>query len=136
MASSADPLSAHVRTPEDIALRADVDDVAPLLPPDPTRLFAERALRLRQLAAGHAMRDYLMLLALICEAQHARAQQRIALALRADRLAACAAFLKPSLTGSFYLLAAFGLGLGDGESLVLASGGYRVRQRLFRLALY
>ena len=81
MASSADPLSAHVRTPEDIALRADVDDVAPLLPPDPTRLFAERALRLRQLAAGHAMRDYLMLLALICEAQHARAQQRIALAL-------------------------------------------------------
>jgi formate dehydrogenase maturation protein FdhE len=41
--------------------------------PQPATLFAERALRLRQLAAGHAMRDYLLLMAVVCEALHARA---------------------------------------------------------------
>lgn len=61
-------------TPDSIALRAGME-IPRLLLPDPGRVFAQRALRLRQLAAGHAMRDYLMLLALVCEAQHARVQQ-------------------------------------------------------------
>ncbi len=75
--SSAPP---NPHTPEAIALRADLE-VPPLLLPDPKRLFGERALRLRQLAAGHAMRDYLMLLAVVCEAQHAQAQLPSVLAL-------------------------------------------------------
>ena len=66
--------AAHQHTPQEIRLRSGLD-VPTLLLPDPARLFAERALRLRQLAAGHAMRDYLLLLALVCEAQHSQAQQ-------------------------------------------------------------
>lgn len=63
-----------LRTPEAIAQGAGLD--APrLLLPDPSRLFGDRALRLRELAAGHAMRDYLMLMALVCEAQQARVQR-------------------------------------------------------------
>jgi FdhE protein len=58
-------------TPQDISQRAHLE-VPRLLLPDPSRLFAERALRLRQLAAGHAMRDYLLLLALACEAVQAQ----------------------------------------------------------------
>lgn len=64
--------SSSAHAPEDIALRSGIE-VPPLLLPDPAQVFAARGLRLRQLAAGHAMRDYLMLLALVCEAQHARA---------------------------------------------------------------
>lgn len=60
-------------TPEEIALRSSID-VPLLLLPKRGSLFAERALRLRQKAAGHAMRDYLMLMALVCEAQHERLQ--------------------------------------------------------------
>ena len=62
---------ARLRTPEEIALRAGVD-FARLLPPQRGQVFADRALRLRQLAAGHAMRDYLLLMAVVCEAQHQR----------------------------------------------------------------
>lgn len=62
--------SARLRTPEEIALNAGAD-LPRLLPPG-ADVFAERALRLRQLAAGHAMRDYLLLMAVICEAQHAQ----------------------------------------------------------------
>ena len=64
----------QINSPEDIKQRSGLE-VPPLLLPDPGKLFAERALRLRQLAAGHAMRDYLMLMAVVCEAQHARLQQ-------------------------------------------------------------
>ena len=60
-------------TPEEIALRAGLD-FPRLLVPDPAEIFAQRALRLRELAAGHALRDYLMLMALVCEAQHTLAQ--------------------------------------------------------------
>ncbi|MBS0403535.1 MAG: formate dehydrogenase accessory protein FdhE [Proteobacteria bacterium] len=70
-------------TPDSIALRAGME-IPRLLLPEPGRVFAQRALRLRQLAAGHAMRDYLMLLALVCEAQHARVQQGPAPALPAQ----------------------------------------------------
>ena len=68
---------------DSIALRAGME-IPRLLLPEPGRVFAQRALRLRQLAAGHAMRDYLMLLALVCEAQHARVQQGPAPALPAQ----------------------------------------------------
>ncbi len=61
------------RTPDGIKQRADLD-IAPLLLPDPARVFADRALRLREQAAAHPMRDYLMLMAVVCEAQHARLQ--------------------------------------------------------------
>ena len=49
-------------------------DIPAFIAPKPATLFAERALRLRQLAAGHAMRDYLLLMAVLCEALHERAQ--------------------------------------------------------------
>lgn len=62
--------SARLRTPEEIALNAGAD-LPRLLPPG-ADVFAERALRLRELAAGHAMRDYLLLMAGVCEAQHAQ----------------------------------------------------------------
>ncbi|MFD1710814.1 formate dehydrogenase accessory protein FdhE [Ottowia flava] len=59
-----------MRTPEEIALNAG-GDLPRLVLPQPG-VFAERALRLRQLAAGHPMRDYLLLMAVLAEAQHAR----------------------------------------------------------------
>lgn len=56
-------------SPEEIAVRAGRD--APLLHlPLRGELFAERAIRLRQCAAGHAMRDYLLLMASLAQAQH------------------------------------------------------------------
>ena len=57
-------------TPEEIALRSSLD-VPLLLLPKRGSVFADRALRLRQKAADHAMRDYLMFMAVVCEAQHA-----------------------------------------------------------------
>lgn len=60
-------------SPEQIVLRAGID-IPPFIAPRPATLFAERALRLRQLAAGHALRDYLLLMAVVCEALHERAQ--------------------------------------------------------------
>ncbi|MDR1969267.1 MAG: formate dehydrogenase accessory protein FdhE [Burkholderiaceae bacterium] len=60
----------RLRTPEEIALNAGAD--LPRLRLPGTDEFAARALRLRQLAAGHAMRDYLLLMAVLAEAQHAR----------------------------------------------------------------
>ncbi|WP_024538347.1 formate dehydrogenase accessory protein FdhE [Comamonas badia] len=61
-------------TPEEIALRSSLD-VPLLLLPKRGNVFADRALRLRQKAADHAMRDYLMFMAVVCEAQHARLPQ-------------------------------------------------------------
>jgi len=61
-------------SPEEIALQAGAD-IAAVRAPQADTLFAERALRLRELAAGHAMRDYLLLLALVSEAQHERARR-------------------------------------------------------------
>lgn len=58
-----------VMSPEEIAARAG-GEVQHLRLPDGATLFAERALRLRQLAAGHAMRDYLIFMADLAQAQH------------------------------------------------------------------
>ncbi|QPF74793.1 formate dehydrogenase accessory protein FdhE [Roseateles sp. DAIF2] len=55
-------------SPEEIAVRAG-EQVTLLRLPEPG-LFAERELRLRQLAAGHAMRDYLLFCAELARGQH------------------------------------------------------------------
>ena len=78
MTSRSDPST--LPSPEEILLHSGTD-VPALRPPRPASLFAERALRLRERAAGHAMRDYLLLLAVVCEAQHARAQRLPPIAL-------------------------------------------------------
>lgn len=57
-------------SPEEIAARGGGAPVTPLRLPDAATLFAERSLRLRQLAAGHAMRDYLIFMADLAAAQH------------------------------------------------------------------
>ena len=88
----------RLRTPEEIALRAGVG-FARLLPPGP-QVFADRALRLRQLAADHAMRDYLLLMALVCEAQHARLQQHPAVPLPTAAQADAAAAAGQPLLGA------------------------------------
>ena len=69
--SSTFPTS-RLRSPEEIAINAGVQ--VPRLRLPAADVFAERALRLRELAAGHAMRDYLLLMATVCEAQQARLQ--------------------------------------------------------------
>lgn len=70
----------RLRTPEEIALQAGAD-LPRLRLPQRHEVFAARALRLRQLAAGHALRDYLLLLAVVCEAQHQLLQDHPAIAL-------------------------------------------------------
>lgn len=69
------PSTARLLTPEQIALRAAGDPVPFLRLPEAATVFAERALRLRQLAAGHPMRDFLLFTAAIAEAQHTLLQQ-------------------------------------------------------------
>lgn len=59
----------RILSPEEIATRT-VADAAFLRLPEPHTLFAERAVRLRQLAAGHAMRDFLVFMADVADAQH------------------------------------------------------------------
>lgn len=56
-------------SPEEISARAGGAAPPPLRLPDGATLFAERALRLRQLAAGHAMRDFLIFMADLAKAQ-------------------------------------------------------------------
>ncbi|HET9646465.1 MAG TPA: formate dehydrogenase accessory protein FdhE [Burkholderiaceae bacterium] len=60
---------ARLLSPEEIAIRSG-QEPAFLRLPEPRTLFAEREMRLRQLAAGHALRDYLLFVAEICRAQH------------------------------------------------------------------
>lgn len=55
-------------SPEEIAVRAG-EQLTFLHLPEPG-VFAERAVRLRQLAAGHAMRDFLLFVAELADAQH------------------------------------------------------------------
>jgi FdhE protein len=55
-------------SPEEIAVRAG-EQLRFLHLPE-AGVFAERALRLRELAAGHAMRDFLLFVAELAEAQH------------------------------------------------------------------
>lgn len=56
-------------SPEEIAVQAGQQVPFLRLPERPT-VFAERELRLRQLAAGHAMRDFLLFAAELARAQH------------------------------------------------------------------
>ena len=62
---------APLPTPEEIAVRAGREPPVLHLPERP-RVFAERETRLRERAAGHAMRDYLLLMAELARAQHER----------------------------------------------------------------
>lgn len=59
-------------TPEEIALRAGQQTSPWILPP--RDVFASRAARMRQLADGHPLHDYLRLIADLCDAQHALLQ--------------------------------------------------------------
>jgi len=56
-------------SPEEIAARK-VGEAAQLKFADPAFVFRDRALRLRQLAAGHPMRDFLVFMADVADAQH------------------------------------------------------------------
>lgn len=58
----------RISTPEEIAARAG-EAIPFLRPPDRATVFSARATRLRQLAAGHAMRDYLIFVADVADAQ-------------------------------------------------------------------
>lgn len=76
-------------SPEEIAVRAG--ESLPFLRLPELTLFAEREMRLRQLAAGHAMRDYLLFIAEIARAQHGLLQQAAPLTLpRAEQIEAAA----------------------------------------------
>lgn len=65
------PKLEHTRfaTPEQIAVRAGEPQAPPLRLPDPVREFAQRQARLRALAPGHPMREYLLFIAAIAGAQ-------------------------------------------------------------------
>lgn len=71
--------TAKLLSPEEIAVRAG-EPLPFLLLPEPG-VFAERELRLRQLAAAHPMREYLLFVAEIARGQHELLQQAVALLL-------------------------------------------------------
>lgn len=89
-------------TPEEIAVRAGRE--APVLHlPVRRELFAERELRLREKAAGHAMRDYLLLMADLTQAQHELLQDYPDVALPdAEALAAAVRARKPPLPAGLW----------------------------------
>jgi len=62
-------------TPEEIAVRAG-EQIEFLRLPEPG-VFAERARRLKVLAQGHAMRDYLLFIAELAQAQHERLREPV-----------------------------------------------------------
>lgn len=68
-----------ILSPEEIAVRAG-EQLTFLHLPEPG-VFAERALRLRTLAEGHAMRDFLLFVAELAEAQHRALSARVAVPL-------------------------------------------------------
>lgn len=72
--------ASRLLSPEQIAVQAG-QQVPFLRFPVRASVFAERETRLRQLAAGHPMRDYLMFVAEIARAQHETLQQHPAVAL-------------------------------------------------------
>jgi FdhE protein len=66
--------SVRILSPEEIAAQRAAE--APRLRlPQVQSVFNDRALRLRLLAAGHAMRDFLIFMADLCDAQHRALQQ-------------------------------------------------------------
>ena len=66
--------ASRLLSPEEIAVQAG-QQVPFLRLPERASVFAERELRLRQLAAGHAMRDFLLFAAELTHAQHALLQR-------------------------------------------------------------
>ena len=70
------PVTATVRvmSPEEIAARAG-GETAFLRLPERSTVFAERAMRLRQLANGHAMGDFLNFMGELAQAQQRRLNQ-------------------------------------------------------------
>ncbi len=66
--------STRVMSPEEI-VASGAGNPPPLLWPDRYTLFAERQMRLRQLAQGHAMADYLGFMAELAGVQHAALQR-------------------------------------------------------------
>jgi FdhE protein len=72
--------TARIRTPEEIALAAG-SAVRFLRLPDRASVFAEREMRLRQLAALHPMRDFLLFMGELAGSQHERLQRPLELAL-------------------------------------------------------
>ncbi|MCY4754535.1 formate dehydrogenase accessory protein FdhE [Pelomonas aquatica] len=81
--------SQKILSPEEIAVRAG-EQLSFLHLPEPG-LFAERARRLRALAEGHAMRDFLLFVAELAEAQHRALSARVAVPLPAPADIAAAA---------------------------------------------
>jgi len=61
-------VTGRILSPEEIAVRAGQTD--PFLRLPEATVFAEREMRLRQRAAGHAMRDYLLFIAELARVQH------------------------------------------------------------------
>ncbi|MDY0748220.1 formate dehydrogenase accessory protein FdhE [Paucibacter sp. R3-3] len=72
-------MTGRILSPEEIAVRAGRAD--PFLRLPDATVFAEREMRLRQRAAGHAMREYLLFIADVAHAQHELLQQLVALQL-------------------------------------------------------
>lgn len=64
-----DTATTRVMSPEEIASR-QMGDAPQLRFPVTADVFRDRETRLRQLAAGHAMRDFLIFMADVCAAQH------------------------------------------------------------------
>ncbi|MBV8470994.1 MAG: formate dehydrogenase accessory protein FdhE [Burkholderiaceae bacterium] len=88
--------AARLLSPEEIAMRAG-EQPSFLHAPEPD-LFAQRSLRLRELGAGHALRDYLLFLADVAQAQHELFQAPAALTLpTAKRIDAAARAGRPLL---------------------------------------
>lgn len=73
-------VESRIRTPEEIALAAG-SEVPFLRLPDRGSVFAEREMRLRQLAAVHPMRDFLLFMAELAKGQHEVLQRPVDLAL-------------------------------------------------------
>lgn len=71
--------STKLLSPEEIAVRAG-EQLTFLHLPEPG-VFAERALRLRALADGHAMHDFLLFVAELADAQHRALASRVAVPL-------------------------------------------------------
>src|SRR5690606_12068981 len=91
-----------LRTPEEIAARAGRETPVLHLPVR-AEVFAERELRLRELAAGHAMRDYLLLLADLTRAQHELLQDHPGMPLPDEHaLQAAVSAAKPPLPAELW----------------------------------
>lgn len=82
--------------PEQIAIQAG-RQMPFLRLPERATVFAERALRLRQLAAGHPMRDYLLFVAELVDAQHRVLPTLAAVPASAEACDAAAHELRPPL---------------------------------------